>query len=108
MILNKQYIVFHTVNSHISYNLEIGDILIATRLSTCGQGVEGLIVNDKEIPIPDGYWCHLLVDDGEKYLLELNEQSIKEVTSILQEQSNQVMNKIIKLDIMLASKDYEC
>lgn len=106
MILNKQYIVFDDPSVHIN-GVEIGDILVAIKLTLCGLGVLGLLVNGKEILLPDDYWCHLLVEESEEYLTELNEQSIKEVTNTLQEQSNQIMNKVIRLDIMLATKDYE-
>lgn len=106
MILNKQYIVFDDPNIHTD-SVKIGDILIPTKLSPCGQGVEGLIVNDKEIPTPDGCWCHFLVEESIEYLTELDEKAIKEVSSILQEQSNQIMNRLIKLDAMLVIKDYD-
>lgn len=107
MILNKQYIVIKKPDGRQSY-MSIGDIIVVTKFERSLYNDVGAVViflNDKEIPISEGYWCHFLVEDTPYYLAELDDKAIKEVSSILQEQSNQIMNRLIKLDAMLAIKD---
>lgn len=105
MILNIPYIVFDY--PYISTDdIQIGDILIVTKISNCGQGVVGLIVNGKERILTSGYSCHFSIDETIEYLTPLNEKSLKQVINILEDQSNEIISRILKLDIMLASKDY--
>lgn len=106
MLLNKEYIVF---NDSFDYykDVKIGDTVVLLKETSCGRGAESILINGEEVSIPSTQWCHFLIPRSNDFLTLLTEESVKEVSSKLQKESDSLMERLIRLDILIKSKGCE-